>query len=152
MVELTTVILLKTWNPLVLRTANPYQMGSYARDYEEASIFKALIDGVSQRTGWNPAPTLGTNWTTPIYSMIPEERVWVSWYDIERQSYLFRTRCTTHFFNPDRALEPLTTKKGTVTPRGSGTTLSIRISGRHMVIPRDVYKEGHLKPGNGVHV
>lgn len=150
--ELTTVILLKTWNPLVLKTVNPHQMGSYARDYEAASIFKALIDDVSERTGWNPAPTLGSNWTTPIYSMMPEERVWVSWYDIERQSYFFRTRCTTHFFKSDRALKPLTTKKGTVTPRGSGATLSIRISGRHMVIPRDIYKAGHLKPGDGVHV
>lgn len=150
--ELTTVILLKTWNPLVLRTTNPHQMGSYARDYEAASIFRALIDDVSQKTGWNPAPTLGTNWTTPIYSIMPEERVWVSWYDTQRQSYFFRTRCTTHFFNPDRALKPVTTKKGTVTPRGSGTTLSIGISGRHMVIPRDIYKEGHLKPGDGVHV
>lgn len=150
--ELTAVVLLKTWNPLVLKTGNPHSMGSYARDYEAASVFKALIDDVSQRTGWNPAPTLGTNWTTPIYSMMPEERVWVSWYDIERQSYFFRTRCTVHFCNEDRTLKPLTTKKGTVTPRGSGTTLSIRISGRHMVIPRAVYKAGHLKPGDGVHV
>lgn len=150
--ELTTVILLKTWSPLVLKTVNPHQMGSYARDYEAASIFRALIDDVSQRTGWNPASTLGTNWATPVYSNMPEERIWVSWYDIERQSYFFRTRCTTHFFKPDRTLKPVTTKKGTVTPRGTGTTLSIQISGRHLVIPRDIFKEGHLKPGDGVHV
>ncbi|KAJ0114438.1 hypothetical protein J7T55_010827 [Diaporthe amygdali] len=49
--ELTTVILLKTWNPLVLKTVNPHQMGSYARDYESASIFRGLIDEVSERTG-----------------------------------------------------------------------------------------------------
>lgn len=150
--ELTTVVLLKTWNPLVLKTVNPQQMGSYARDYEAASVFKALIDIVSQETGWNPAPTLGTNWTTPIYSMMPEERVWVSWYDIERQSYFFRTRCTIHFFKPDRSFKPATTKKGTVIPRGKGPQLCIRISERNWTIPRDVYKEGHRKPGDGVHV
>jgi hypothetical protein len=150
--ELTTVILLKTWNPLVLRTMNPQQMGSYARDYEAASAFRALIEDVSQRTGWNPAPTLGTNWTTPIYSMMPEERVWVSWYDIERQSYFFRTRCTTHYYSPDRVLKPQTTKKGTVTARPPGTSLCLNISGRKLTIPTDVYKSGHLEPGDGVHV
>lgn len=150
--ELTTVILLKTWSPLVLSTVNPHQMGSFARDYEAASVFKTLIDDVSQRTGWNPASTLGTNWATPIYSMMPEERVWVSWYDIERQSYFFRTRCTIHFMRPDPALKPVTTKKGTVTARGSGLSLAVRISGRRLTVPRDVVKEGHLNPGDGVHV
>ncbi|KAG8163583.1 hypothetical protein KVR01_006880 [Diaporthe batatas] len=150
--ELTTVVLLKTWNPLVLMTANPQQMGSYARDYEAASAFRALIDKVSQKTGWSPAPTLGTNWTTPIYSMMPEERVWVSWYDIARQSYFFRTRCTTHYYSPDRTLKPKTTKKGTVTARGPGTSLCLNISGRKLTIPNAVNKAGHLEPGDGVHL
>lgn len=150
--ELTTVVLLKTWNPVVLMTANPQQMGSYARDYEAASAFRGLIDEISQKTGWSPAPTLGTNWTTPVYSMMPEERVWVSWYDIARQSYFFRTRCTIHSHIPDRSLKPQTTKKGSVVARGPGTQLALLISQRKLVIPADVYKTGLLKPGDGVHV
>jgi hypothetical protein len=150
--ELTAVVLLKTWNPLVLRTGNAQQMASYARDYEAASSFRSLIEEVSQKTGWNPASTLGTNWTTPIYSMMPEERVWVSWYDIERQSYFFRTRCTTICQNPDPTPKTQTTKKGTVIARARGTRLCFVISGRNLTLPNHLYKAGHLEPGDGVHV
>lgn len=86
-VELTFVNLFRFWNPLVLRTAITHEMGSYARDYETADIFKNLIDGVSAATGWNPAPTLGCNCPTPVFSYMPEDRVWISWYDTERQHY-----------------------------------------------------------------
>lgn len=131
--ELTFIVLMKSWNPLVLRTANVQQMGSYARDYEAASIFKGLIDQVAEQTGWNPAPVLGTNWTTPIFSAMPEDRVWVSWYDTERRSYFFRTRCTIF---RDR----------------QNSRLQVKIGGRKVNLPAELFKKGHLKPGDGVHL
>lgn len=69
-------------------------MGSDARNYESEQAFSRLIDNVSTETSWNREPTLGLNRITPMFSATPEERVWVSWFDRDRQTYFFRTRCT----------------------------------------------------------
>lgn len=137
--ELTFVTLLRTWNPLVLRpSTNPHELGSYARDYESAAIFRKFIDEVSRRTGWNPEPTLGMNWTTPIFSQMFWERAWISWYDRDRQSWVFRTRCTlvnTH-------------KKG----KKDILYFSFGANNRSMNLPTPVFDMGFLKPGDAIHL
>lgn len=136
--ELTFVTLLRSWNPLVLRTSNPHELGSYARDYESAAIFKRFIDEVSIQTTWNPEPTLGMNWTTPIFSQMFWERAWVSWYDRDRQSWIFRTRCTlvnTH-------------KKG----KKDILYFSFGANNRALCLPTPVLDMGHLKPGDAIHL
>lgn len=133
--ELTSIVLMKSWNPLVLRTTNAQQMGSYVGGYEAASVFKGLIDHVAKNTGWCPAPVLGTNWTTPIFSAMPEDRSWVAWYDTERNSYFFRTRCTI-FRTGNR----------------QNASLQVKIGGRKVNLPAELFNKGHLKPGDGVHL
>jgi hypothetical protein len=47
--ELTFVVLMRSWNPRVLRTANIQRMGRYVGDYEAASVFQGLMDQVSRK-------------------------------------------------------------------------------------------------------
>lgn len=135
--ELTFTVLMKSWNPLLQRPASLDQMGSYARDYEASSVFRKLIDEVASTTGWDPAPTVGTNWVTPIFSAMPEDRVWVSWYNADRKAWIFRTRCTIIY---------------DVSPHSKYKALVVKISGRTITLPAKLHNDGDLKYGEGVHL
>lgn len=134
--ELSFTVLMKAWNPLVQRTGIIEQMGSYARDYEAAAVFKKLIEDVAATTGWQPAPVLGTNWSTPISSVMPEDRAWISWYDTERQSWLFRTRAT--LYRDDT--------------QDNQRALQLCVGNRRIHVPATLLHTGDLNHGDGVHL
>lgn len=134
--ELTFVALMKSWSPFLGRSSNVQEMGSFARDHEAASIFRQLMDQVATRTGWRPERTLGTNWTTPIFSAMPEDRAWIAWYDKERQSYFFRSRCT--IYADKRSSEK--------------ASLCVRVAGCRVTLPKELQNTRHLQPGDGVHL
>lgn len=131
--ELTAVCLFQSWYPLLLRDGSANITGSFIQDIQNASTCFGLMEEVRQRTGWSPKRLLGLNWLTPaLEGSQMDEKIWISWYDPDRQAYLYRCRCR-------------------VTLRREGREGYVLFRGSHAItIPDDILKVANFTHGDPI--
>lgn len=103
--ELTQVCLFQSWVPLLTRQAPSTGTGGHILHYEHASTFANMMKLVCQTTGWDPSPTVGLNWQTPVLSQSKLEREWIVWYDYQRSSYIYRSSHQVLVYNANRSTQ-----------------------------------------------
>ncbi|KAH8729472.1 hypothetical protein BGZ61DRAFT_415241 [Ilyonectria robusta] len=131
--EFSMVCLFQSWYPNLYEPINSNLMGAYGADFDAAVVFSKIIREVSQQTGWAPTPAYGLNWNTPIIKNATATKKWLSWYQPEKQIYVYRSKRLIQVHQ--------------------GTAPNIHWQGHDVIqVPTAIAEAASLKHGDSVHV